>query len=176
MKVGIIGTGWIAAKAALTLKGMDSCEAYAVGSRRKESAEAFAAQWGIQKSYGSYSELIADPNVDLIYVGTPHSHHFEHASLAINAGKPNDNTCVGSASVGSLSHGASSLYISSHSSIASSISFDTAGTTCKTCCTDFGFIMFCIISFILCHICENILYIALLMCVIFSSTLFLFIF
>ena len=88
MKVGIIGTGWIAAKAALTLKGMDSCEAYAVGSRRKESAEAFTAQWGIQKSYGSYSELIADPNVDLIYVGTPHSHHYDVTKEAILAGKP----------------------------------------------------------------------------------------
>ena len=42
MRVGIIGTGWIAEKAAITLNGLDNCEAYAVGSRRRETAEAFA--------------------------------------------------------------------------------------------------------------------------------------
>ena len=61
MKTGIIGTGWIAEKAAITLSGLTDCEAYAVGSRTKEKAEAFAAEWKIPKAYGSYSELIADP-------------------------------------------------------------------------------------------------------------------
>ena len=88
MKVGIIGTGWIAEKAAITLNGLETCEAYAVGSRRKETAEAFAAKWNIAKAYGSYAELIADPDVDLIYVGTPHSHHYDVTREALLAGKP----------------------------------------------------------------------------------------
>ena len=88
MKVGIIGTGWIAEKAAITLNGLTDCEAYAVGSRRLETAEAFAAKWSIKKAYGSYTELIADPDVDLVYVGTPHSHHFDVTKEAIMAGKP----------------------------------------------------------------------------------------
>ncbi len=87
MKVGIIGTGWIAEKAAITLNGTDSCEAYAVGSRKKETAEAFAAKWNISKAYGSYAELIADPEVDLVYIGTPHSHHYDVTRAAILGGK-----------------------------------------------------------------------------------------
>ena len=88
LRVGIIGTGWIAEKAAITLNGLTECEAYAVGSRKKETAEAFAAKWNIQKAYGSYADLIADPNVDLVYIGTPHSHHFDVTKEALMAGKP----------------------------------------------------------------------------------------
>ena len=88
MRVGIIGTGWIAEKAAITLNGLSECEAYAVGSRTLEKAEAFACKWNIVKAYGSYSELIADPDVDLIYVGTPHSHHFDVTREVLLAGKP----------------------------------------------------------------------------------------
>ncbi|MBR0166943.1 MAG: Gfo/Idh/MocA family oxidoreductase [Prevotella sp.] len=88
LRVGIIGTGWIAEKAAITLNGLTACEAYAVGSRKKETAEAFAAKWNIQKAYGSYTELIADPDVDLVYIGTPHSHHFDVTKEALMAGKP----------------------------------------------------------------------------------------
>ncbi len=88
MRVGIIGTGWIAEKAAITLSGAEHCEAYAVGSRSLEKAEAFASKWNIPKAYGSYAELIADPAMDLVYVGTPHSHHFDVTKEAILAGKP----------------------------------------------------------------------------------------
>ncbi len=88
MKVGIIGTGWIAEKAAITLNGLKECEAYAVGSRSQDKADAFARKWNIAKAYGSYSELIADPDVDLIYVGTPHSHHYDVTKEALLAGKP----------------------------------------------------------------------------------------
>ena len=92
MRVGIIGTGWIAEKAAITLNGLSSasagCEAYAVGSRSKEKAEAFAAKWNIKKAYGSYAELIADPDVDLVYIGTPHSHHFDVTKEALLADMP----------------------------------------------------------------------------------------
>jgi len=88
LRVGIIGTGWIAEKAAITLNGLQECEAYAVGSRQLEKAAAFAKEWNIGKAYGSYAELIADPEVDLVYVGTPHSHHYDVTREALLAGKP----------------------------------------------------------------------------------------
>ena len=88
LRVGIIGTGWIAEKAAITLRGLKDCEAYAVGSRTPEKAETFARQWGIGKAYGSYAALMADPDVDLVYVGTPHSHHYDVTREALLAGKP----------------------------------------------------------------------------------------
>ena len=88
LRVGIIGTGWIAEKAAITLNGTECCEALAVGSRSQEKADEFAAKWGIPKAYGSYTELIADPDIDLVYVGTPHSHHFDVTKEALLAGKP----------------------------------------------------------------------------------------
>ena len=88
MKVGIIGTGWIAEKAAITLNGLQECEAYAVGSRSIETAQAFAAKWNIAKAYGSYRELLDDADVDLVYVGTPHSHHYDVTRDALLAGKP----------------------------------------------------------------------------------------
>ena len=88
MKVGIIGAGWIAEKATITLNGLTDCEAYAIGSRSLEKAEAFARHWNIKQAYGSYAELIADPDVDLIYVATPHSHHYDVTREALLAGKP----------------------------------------------------------------------------------------
>lgn len=88
MKVGIIGAGWIAEKAAITLNGMSDCEAFAIGSRSIEKAQAFAKDWNIPKAYGSYTELIVDPDVDLVYIATPHSHHYDVTKAAIEAGKP----------------------------------------------------------------------------------------
>ena len=88
LRVGIIGAGWIAEKAAITLNGLADCEAYAIASRSKEKADAFAEKWKVKKAYGSYSELIADPSVDLVYVGTPHSHHYDVTHEALLAGKP----------------------------------------------------------------------------------------
>jgi len=88
MRVGTIGAGWIAEKAAITLNGLTDCEAYAIASRSKEKADAFAEKWKMRKAYGSYSELIADPSVDLVYVATPHSHHYDVTREALMAGKP----------------------------------------------------------------------------------------
>lgn len=88
IRVGIIGAGWIAEKAAITLNGLTDCEAYAIASRSKEKADAFAEKWKMRKAYGSYSELIADPSVDLVYVATPHSHHYDVTREALMAGKP----------------------------------------------------------------------------------------
>ncbi|MBO7589663.1 MAG: Gfo/Idh/MocA family oxidoreductase [Bacteroidaceae bacterium] len=88
MNVGIIGAGWIADKMAETLTGLDCSMKYAIAARDLGRAQEFAKHWGFRKAYGSYKEMVEDPDVDLVYVATPHSHHFEHASLAINAGKP----------------------------------------------------------------------------------------
>ena len=88
MRVGVVGAGWIAEKAAITLNGLSTCECYAIASRTQEKADAFAKQWNVKKAYGSYAELYADPDVDLVYVATPHSHHYEVTRDALLAGKP----------------------------------------------------------------------------------------
>jgi len=88
MRIGIVGAGWIAEKAAITLNGLVNCEAYAIASRSIEKAETFAKQWKMKKAYGSYTALIADPDVDLVYVATPHSHHYDVTREALLAGKP----------------------------------------------------------------------------------------
>ena len=88
LRVGIVGAGWIAEKAAITLNGLADCEAYAIASRSKEKAEAFAEKWGMKKAYGSYAELIADKDVDMVYVATPHSHHYDVTREALMANKP----------------------------------------------------------------------------------------
>ena len=87
-KVGIVGAGWIAEKAAITLNGLEGFRPYAVGSRSLEKAQAFAGKWGIERAYGSYSEVVDDPEVDLLYVATPHSHHFDITKEALLKGKP----------------------------------------------------------------------------------------
>lgn len=88
LRVGIVGAGWIAEKAAITLNGLTDCEAYAIGSRTIDKAEAFAAKWNIPQAYGSYEALLADSDVDLVYVATPHSHHYDVTKAALLAGKP----------------------------------------------------------------------------------------
>lgn len=87
MKIGIIGAGNIAEVVAPTLIALADIECYAVASRSLEKAEAFARKYGFEKAYGSYEELVNDPNVELVYVATPHSHHHAHMMLCINAGK-----------------------------------------------------------------------------------------
>ena len=88
LRVGIIGAGGIAEKAAITLNGLADCECYAIASRSIDKAEAFCEKWKMIRAYGSYSELIADADVDLVYVATPHSHHFDVTREALLAGKP----------------------------------------------------------------------------------------
>lgn len=83
-KVGIIGAGWIAEKMAASLAPLPDYRVYAVASRSRQKAEAFAKNWGIEKAYGSYDQLVDDPLVDLVYIATPHSHHYDHAMLAVS--------------------------------------------------------------------------------------------
>lgn len=91
MKVAILGAGGIACSMARTLQGMKAkgrpVELYAVASRSLDKARAFADKWGFQKAYGSYEEMVKDPEVDLVYVATPHSHHAEQTRLCIDHGK-----------------------------------------------------------------------------------------
>ena len=87
MRIGILGAGHISRSVAPTLVAMEVIECYAVSSRDLEKAEAFARDFGFAKAYGSYEEMLTDPLVELVYVATPHSHHFEHMMLAIDHGK-----------------------------------------------------------------------------------------
>lgn len=88
MRVGILGAGSIAEIVSKTLMAMPEIECYAIASRTREKAEAFAKDNGLKKAYGSYEELLGDPDVELIYVATPHSHHFECMKMCIQAHKP----------------------------------------------------------------------------------------
>ncbi len=87
-KVGILGAGSIARKMAYTLSAMEGYECRAIASRSIEKAEAFAAEYGIRCAYGSYEELVQDPEIELVYIATPHSFHYQHAKLCIEHGKP----------------------------------------------------------------------------------------
>lgn len=87
LNVGILGAGKIAEKMAATIREMDDARVVAVGARELVRAQAFAGRFGIPKAYGSYEQLVADEEVQLIYIATPHSHHKEHAILCLNAGK-----------------------------------------------------------------------------------------
>ncbi|MEP9382601.1 Gfo/Idh/MocA family oxidoreductase [Nocardioides sp. KR10-350] len=87
---GILATGRIAHSFAADLMLVPDAQLTAVGSRRVERAREFAAaydHYGLARAHGSYEELVADPDVDVVYVASPHSHHLEHARLALEAGK-----------------------------------------------------------------------------------------
>jgi predicted dehydrogenase len=85
---GFIGTGKIAQTFAQDLRLIDEGEVVAVGSRHRETAEAFADEFNIPRRYDSYEALVSDPDIDAVYVGTPHPMHLENASLALGHGKP----------------------------------------------------------------------------------------
>ena len=94
VNVAILGAGRIAHAIATTLVKMaadprytDLVAPYAVAARDVERAAAFAAQYGFPVSYGSYEELLADPQVDLVFIATPHSLHAEQGIMCLQAGK-----------------------------------------------------------------------------------------
>ena len=87
MNIGFIGAGRIANTLASTMARMEDVNLYAVAARDLERAQAFAAQYGFDKAYGSYEEMLRDPHVELVYIATPHSYHFEHMKLCIEHGK-----------------------------------------------------------------------------------------
>lgn len=86
MRVGYIGAGNISGQMAETIAQMDEAQNYAVAARDLDRAQAFADRWGFQRAYGTYDELLADPDVDLVYIALPHSHHHEWTLRALDAG------------------------------------------------------------------------------------------
>lgn len=87
MKLAILGPGRIADTVAPALVGTPEIECYAVASRNLERAKAFAEKYGFRKAYGSYEEMLSDPEVELVYITTPHSHHYEQMLLCLEYGK-----------------------------------------------------------------------------------------
>ena len=85
---GILSTGKIAQSFVLDLQRLDDHEVVAVGSRSLAGATAFADRFAIPHRFGSYFELVNDPDVDAIYVATPHPMHHENTMMALGAGKP----------------------------------------------------------------------------------------
>lgn len=87
MKIGILGAGNIAATLAETMNKMPEVECYGVASRDLDKAKSFAKEHGFQHAYGSYEGMLADEEVELVYIATPHSHHYNHMKMCLDAGK-----------------------------------------------------------------------------------------
>lgn len=88
MKIGVLGTGGIVRTVTQTLQKMDNIDCYAIASRTVERAKQAAKEYGYKKAYGSYEELVKDPEVDLVYIASPHSRHYEDMKLCILNKKP----------------------------------------------------------------------------------------
>jgi predicted dehydrogenase len=80
---GVIGTGRIAHTFARDIALIDEGTVVAVGSRSQQSADTFADEFGIPHRHASYESLVSDPDVDVVYVGTPHPMHHDDALLAL---------------------------------------------------------------------------------------------
>lgn len=80
----ILGCGKIARKFSNDLKLLPNANLYATASRSLKNAEDFADEFGYEKAYGSYQEMVKDANVDIVYIATPHSFHLEHTLLCLN--------------------------------------------------------------------------------------------
>lgn len=87
IKWGILGTGRIAKTLATALKIVPNSELYAVGSRTETKAREFATEFNIPNAYGSYEELVSNPDIDVIYIATPHHLHLQNTLLALNHNK-----------------------------------------------------------------------------------------
>lgn len=87
MNFAILGAGGIARTMASTVVPMKEICKKAVAARDYDRAESFAKEYGFEKAYGSYEEMLADPEIDLVYIAVPHSHHFKWTKAALEAGK-----------------------------------------------------------------------------------------
>ena len=87
MNIAILGAGNIAGTMATTLQPLKNITCYAVAARDKKRAQAFADKYGFQVAYGSYIDMLHDPNVHLVYIATPHSHHYEHIKMCLKYNK-----------------------------------------------------------------------------------------
>jgi predicted dehydrogenase len=88
LRWGVIAPGGIAHEFASALRARTAQQVQAVGSRSLARAQQFARDFEAVTAHGSYEELVADPDVDVVYVASPHSEHHAHARLALEAGKP----------------------------------------------------------------------------------------
>jgi predicted dehydrogenase len=88
LRWGVMGTGGIADSFAADLELTDSGVLVAVGSRRIDSADRFGDRFGVPNRHASYEDLVVDPDVEVVYVATPHPFHHAGAKLALGAGKP----------------------------------------------------------------------------------------
>lgn len=87
IRYSVLGPGNIARTLSATIQKLDGVELYAAASRDGARAAEFAKEWGYEKAYGSYEEMLKDPKVELVHVATPHSHHYEHAKMCLEHGK-----------------------------------------------------------------------------------------
>jgi hypothetical protein len=87
LRWGVLGTGWIAERFVGSLQRHTRQRLVAVGSRDAGRSAAFASRHGLPRAHGSYEALVADPDVDVVYVATPHPAHHPCATLALEAGK-----------------------------------------------------------------------------------------
>ena len=87
MRWGVISTGWVARTFIAALRESEDAQVVAVASRDTGRAAATAAEFGLARAYGTYAELLADPDVDAVYIGLPNSLHAEWAIASVRAGK-----------------------------------------------------------------------------------------
>jgi len=80
----ILGCGRIAGKFSEDLKLLSNAKLYAAASRNAEKANEFAVKYGYHKAYGNYEDMVRDPEVDIVYIASPHSHHLEHTLLCLD--------------------------------------------------------------------------------------------
>ena len=88
MKIAFLGAGKIANRVAQTLRRMADVQLYAVAARDADRAEEFAREFGFEKWYGSYAEMLCDDGIELVYINTTISHHAQQMEMCINSGKP----------------------------------------------------------------------------------------
>ena len=86
-KWGILGAARIAKKFVDGLKILPNAELYAIASRSQERSEAFKEKHGLTKAYGTYEEMLSDPELDIVYIATTNNLHFEHTMMCLEAGK-----------------------------------------------------------------------------------------
>lgn len=84
---GILACGNIARKFAQGLANAPNARLLAVASRSQEKADAFGAEFGAERRYGSYQDLANDPDIDIVYIASPHTGHCEHSILCLDSGK-----------------------------------------------------------------------------------------
>lgn len=87
LRWGVMGPGWIAERFVDSIRRHTRQEVLAVASRDIDRSTTFAGQHGVERPYGSYQELVGDPELDVIYIATPHNAHFPCAKLSLLAGK-----------------------------------------------------------------------------------------